>query len=99
MTQSEFAHILSVVHALSPDQMRQLARALEDRMTAADHRPAPAELTAEERADQEFQRRLFDAGVISEIKPPKRASTGTERFTPVVIQGEPLSETIIRERR
>jgi len=50
-------------------------------------------------ADQEAQRRLFEAGLLSEIKPPRRVSTGTEEFTPIVIKGEPLSETVIRERR
>jgi hypothetical protein len=59
----------------------------------------PPALTDDESADQELQRRLFDAGLLSEIKPPRRVSTGTERFTPVPIQGEPLSETVIRERR
>jgi Arc/MetJ-type ribon-helix-helix transcriptional regulator len=65
--------------------------------------PAPAtgqpELTPEEAADQELQRRLLVAGVISEIKPPPRLLPVRERFTPVPITGEPISETIIRERR
>jgi Arc/MetJ-type ribon-helix-helix transcriptional regulator len=56
-------------------------------------------LTPEELAEQELQRRLFEAGVVSEIKPPRRFTPERERFTPVPIQGEPLSETIIRERR
>jgi Arc/MetJ-type ribon-helix-helix transcriptional regulator len=50
-------------------------------------------------ADQELQRKLFAAGLISEIKPSIRVDTGTEQFTPIVIQGEPLSEMISRERR
>ena len=64
--------------------------------TAAGEPPA---LSAEQMADQEAQQQLFAAGLLSEIKPPRRVSTGTEQFTPVMIQGEPLSETIIRERR
>jgi hypothetical protein len=36
--------------------------------------PAPLPLTDEERADQEAQRRLLAAGVISEIKPSGRKS-------------------------
>ena len=59
----------------------------------------PPALTEDELADQEAQRRLFAAGLLSEIKPPVRVLTGTERFSPIPIQGEPLSETIIRERR
>ena len=57
------------------------------------------ELTPEEIADQELQRRLLAAGVISEIKPPPRLLPARKRFTPVPITGEPISETIIRERR
>jgi Arc/MetJ-type ribon-helix-helix transcriptional regulator len=82
----------------SPDEMiTKLVRdyAQRSQQPAA----APPALTDDESADQEVQRRLFDAGLLSEIRPPRRVSTGTERFTPVPIQGEPLSETVIRERR
>jgi hypothetical protein len=61
--------------------------------------PGPRELTPEEIADQELQRRLLAAGIVSEIKPPPRLLPARERFTPLPITGEPLSETIIRERR
>jgi Arc/MetJ-type ribon-helix-helix transcriptional regulator len=57
------------------------------------------DLTAEEIADRELQRRLLAAGVISEMKPPPRFLPAHERFTPVPITGEPISETIIRDRR
>lgn len=59
----------------------------------------PSALTEEERSDQELQRRLFDAGLLSEIKPPIRDLTPYRDRQPVPIQGEPLSETVIRERR
>lgn len=83
---------------------------VDDALTAAwlsyrQHLQAPAsaaseqELTPEEAADQEIQRRLLAAGVISEIKPPPRFLPAHEPFTPVSISGEPISETIIRERR
>jgi putative addiction module CopG family antidote len=57
------------------------------------------ELTPEDIADQELQRRLFAAGVISEIKPPITDMTPYRNRHAVPIQGEPLSETVIRERR
>jgi Arc/MetJ-type ribon-helix-helix transcriptional regulator len=82
---------------------------VDDALTAAwrlfrqQHRqsqaPVQPELTSEEIADQELQRRLLAAGVISEIKPPPRLLPARERFTPVPITGEPISETVIRERR
>ncbi len=46
----------------------------------------------------ELNRGLLEAGLLSPI--PNRPDPATyEEFTPVVIEGEPLSETIIRERR
>ncbi len=98
MTQSEFSQILSSVSALSPEQMRQLRRELDSMLALSPVQGAPP-LTEGELADQEAQRRLLAAGVISEIKPSRRVPTGTELFTPIPIEGEPLSETIIRERR
>jgi hypothetical protein len=98
MTHSEFSHILGSINALSPEQMQQLRRELDRKLTSPAV-PAEAPLTEAERADQEAQHRLLAAGIISEIKPSRRVPTETERFTPIPIQGEPLSETIIRERR
>jgi Arc/MetJ-type ribon-helix-helix transcriptional regulator len=50
-------------------------------------------------ADQELQRRLFAAGLLSEIKPPITDPTPWNGRKAVPIEGEPLSETVIRERR
>jgi hypothetical protein len=98
MSQNEFHHLLDSVNSLSPEQMRQLRDELDSKLAstaAVDH----LALTPEELAEQEMQRRLVAAGVLSEIKPPPRFIPARERFSPVPIQGEPLSETIIRERR
>ncbi len=98
MSQNEFHHILDSVNALSPDQMRQLRDELDSKLASTAGVDQFA-LTLEELAEQELQRRLVAAGVLSEVKPPPRFIPARERFTPVTIQGEPLSETIIRERR
>jgi putative addiction module CopG family antidote len=60
---------------------------------------AQPELTPEDIADQELQRRLLAAGIISEIKPPITDMTPYRNRRAVPIQGEPISETAIRERR
>jgi len=52
-----------------------------------------------EPSSQELQRRLFEAGILSEIKPPITDLTPYQNRQAVPIQGEPLSETILRERR
>ena len=91
MSHNEFNYIVESLGELSPEQLDQLRRELDGEIARAAKQPAVA--------DEELQRRLFVAGLLSEIKPAVRIDTGTERFTPVPIAGEPLSETIIRERR
>src|SRR4029077_17225665 len=98
MSRNEFNHLLDSLNSLSPDQMEQLRGELDSRLasTATIRQP---DLTSEELAEQELQRRLVAAGVLSEIKPPPRFVPAREPFTPVAIEGEPLSEPTIRERR
>lgn len=89
MTQSEFSHLLSSVHTLTPEQLRQLRKELDSKLAAA----------TEEAAAEDLQRRLVDAGVLSEVKPPITDLTPYRNRRAVAVQGEPVSETIIRERR
>jgi len=42
MTHNEFKHILTSINALSPDQMRRLARELESRIASRGKPAAPA---------------------------------------------------------
>ena len=104
MSQSDFAYILSTIDTLSPEQTRTLSRELESRLASQkangqQDTEASAELTEAEQADQALQRGLFDAGLLSEIKPPIRDLTCYRERKAVPIKGEPLSETVIRERR
>jgi hypothetical protein len=98
MTQSEFNLLLGSLAALSPEQMRQLRDELDGTLAVSEAAKL-SDLTAEEMAEQDTQRRLVAAGVLSEIKPPRRFIPERERSSPVPIKGEPLSETVIRERR
>jgi hypothetical protein len=79
--------------SLSLEQMKRLRDELDRRLAAAEH-PAPAE---DEPAD--LQRRLYEAGLLSEIKGPVADLAPYRQRRAVPIQGEPLSETVIRERR
>jgi Arc/MetJ-type ribon-helix-helix transcriptional regulator len=87
------------------DAMAEAARLLLQQIKQ--HRPRPSGNAApgqparaeDEPSSQELQRRLFDAGVLSEIKPPITDLTPYRNRQAVPIQGEPLSETVIRERR
>jgi hypothetical protein len=52
--------------------------------------------TEEQRQEHEFLQRLLDLGIITEIRHPEEWD---DSFDPVPNPGEPISETIIRERR
>ena len=61
--------------------------------------PPAAVNRQEKQSSQELQRRLLGAGIISEIKPPITDLTPYRNRRAVPVQGEPISETAIRERR
>jgi Arc/MetJ-type ribon-helix-helix transcriptional regulator len=52
-----------------------------------------------EPSSQELQGRLLEAGIISEIKPPITDLTPYQHRQAIPVQGERLSEAVIRERR
>jgi Arc/MetJ-type ribon-helix-helix transcriptional regulator len=80
----------------------QITRQTVTEMKAGIGRPA-AEMLADRQeqapSSHELQRRLLEAGIISEIKPPITDLTPYQNRRAVPIQGEPISETAIRERR
>jgi hypothetical protein len=88
MTQNEFGQLLSSVATLSTEQMRQLRNELDRKLGETDGN-----------ASEALQQRLVEAGVLSEVKPPISDLAPYRNRRAVPIQGEPLSETIIRERR
>jgi hypothetical protein len=73
--------------ALPPDDLRRLIEMLSQT------EPAKPEMT-----EEEFQMRLMSEGIISELPRPL-AEREEEDFRPIQIEGMPLSETIIEERR
>jgi hypothetical protein len=111
MTHSEFTHILESLGGLSPDQLRQLRQQL-DRQLAQPKKPALAPAGKASRhaeapsprkkplTREEFNRRLMAAGLITRLPDPSLDIDDDDPDDqPVPIKGEPLSETIIRERR
>ena len=49
--------------------------------------------------EEEFEKHLAKEGFITEYKPPIKDFSRYETYKPVTVIGEPISETIIRERR
>lgn len=90
MTQREFDHVLDSINVLSHEQLQILRREVDSKLAAMAWEPA---------GNEELQRRLVDAGLLGEIKPPITDLTPYRNRKAVPIQGGPLSETVIRERR
>jgi hypothetical protein len=97
---STVEEIVNAVKGLSPNEQAEVRRRLDplptptdgSEMLVDDSRRAAIDL------DQRVQRALYEAGLVSEIKPPITDPTPYRR-EPIKIKGKPLSETVIEERR
>jgi hypothetical protein len=111
MTQSDFNHLLSSINTLSPGQVRQLRQQL-DRQLAEPKKPhaqpssktskqtGPAARKKKPLTRDKLNQRLIAAGLITSLPDPALDIDDDDpEDQPVTIKGEPLSETIICERR
>lgn len=79
--------LIQEARALPPAELRKLIETL-----SRDVQPQPTI------SEEEFQAHLLEAGIISDLPKPLSARQPSG-FQPIVVQGKPLSETIIEERR
>jgi hypothetical protein len=111
MTHSDFNHLLGSIKGLSPAQVRQLRQQL-DKQFAETKKPTPpasgktakraksGPAPAKARSIQELHRRMMARGLIRRLPDPSLDIDDDDPDDrPVPIKGEPLSETILRERR
>ncbi len=112
MTHSDFNHLLSSIKALSPGQMRQLRQQLDSQLaqpkkptvqpsgkTAKRTKAAPPQ-AQKPLPIEEIHRQMLASGLITRLPDPALDIDDDDSDDqPVPIEGEPLSETIIRERR
>ena len=108
MTRTDFNQLLSSLDGLSPVQVRQLRQQL-DKQLAPPKKPArpPAAKRSQSgpapgkpRSIEELHRKMIARGLIRRLPDPSLDIDDDDPDDqPVVIEGEPLSETIIRERR
>jgi hypothetical protein len=87
MLNETFDKVLEQVKILSPDEQYRLQRALEEILNQH-------EATKKMKA---FHQALLTSGLVKTIKKPRRTSTGEREL--IRVQGKPVSETIIEERR
>ena len=87
MGQATLTRILDDIKALQPDELRQVQHAIAKQL-------APSQASLEE---ERFLKTLLASGLVKEIKRPLRDRPIERPLVPM--QGKPLSETIIEERR
>lgn len=59
----------------------------------------PVSTADEKRLQEELKRRLLEAGLLTEITPPMPPEKWPKDRKPFQIEGKPISEVIIEERR
>ncbi len=111
MTHIDFNQLLSSIEALSPEQVRMLRQKLnrrdaqQKRSTVEQSGKSAKRIKAaapkkKPLTRDEFNQRLMAAGLITSVPDPALDIDDDDPDDqPVSIKGEPLSETIIRERR
>lgn len=87
--------LIAEIRALPREDRETIVKALSERPQDA----VDSSLSEEQAADLAYQKQLLEAGLIREIRLRRRDQKAFDEYTPVEITGEPLSETIIRERR
>jgi hypothetical protein len=99
MTQQQLATIEQSLTGLTALDKLELAERLlhELRSVVAEDRQQPANDTRP-LSEAEFKQRLLASGLMASLPIPPDSTT-RPAFQPVTIEGEPLSETILRERR
>jgi hypothetical protein len=104
MTPSDFNQLPCSVKSLSDEQARRLRRQLDLQLAQpkapAARTPAKAAAPKKKMTEAEFDQHLLKIGLISSLPDPALDLDDDDPDDqPVPITGEPLSETIIRERR
>ncbi len=79
------------VKQLSAEDLRKVRRLVDSLLKTEEMKPKMSE--------EEFEKLMAEEGFITEYKPPVTDFSSYENYRPVTVTGEPISETIIRERR
>jgi len=79
------------VKQLSAEDLRKVRELVDSLLEKKESKPQMTE--------EEFEQHLYKKGIISEVKPPITDFSRYDDYKPITVTGEPISETIIRERR
>lgn len=89
MTTSNLDRLVEEVRALTPGEQRTLRELLESLVV-----PVQPEVS-----EANFEKRLLERGIISRIPPRIRDAEFYANRRPIEVEGKPVSEIIIEERR
>ncbi len=89
--QAVLENIEQEVERLSVEELAKVKKLVESLLKKKKAKPQMTE--------EEFAQHLYEKGIIGKPPPPQTDFSRYENYVPVKIKGEPISETIIRERR
>jgi hypothetical protein len=87
MSSANLEKLIEEVKALTLDEKRKLHATLNELLAS----PQPTE--------EDFKRAMLDAGLLNSIEPREVDLESFNNYEPVEVEGKPVSETIIEERR
>lgn len=87
MTQTILHQVLEHIKTLDTDELLQVRRAVQERLAAQE----------EMHKRQGFYQALLASGLVRQVKTPLPIDISRRRLVPV--QGKPVSQTIIEDRR
>lgn len=87
MTQAILNQILNQLEALEPEELQELNQAIQKYLVTKD----------KDTVETKFHQALLTSGLIKQLK--ESSSTQQTKRRLIQIQGKPISETIIEERR
>lgn len=83
--------IVNEVKQLSAEDLRKVRELVDSLLEAKESEPTMTE--------EEFEQYLYEKGVIGKPPPPVTDFSHYKNYKRVTVKGEPVSETIIKERR
>ncbi len=83
--------IVNEVQTLSAEDLRKVRSVVDSLLETKEAKPQMTE--------KEFAQYLYRKGIIGKPPPPITDFSRYENYEPVKVEGEPVSETIIKERR
>lgn len=79
------------VKQLSAEELRKVRELVDSLLEKKEAKPKMTE--------EEFAQHLYEKGIIGKPPPPITDFSRYENYEPVRVEGQPVSETIIEERR